>query len=297
MNWYGISITAEALVQLVLFLGLGFAFVKFENPKKIRIRAKARLRVLRGQDPLFKFGILGSLMTFVLIFFVYGTPYCNENGKCVTKLTRLMESSPNEVGDALAGVASTLAFLWIILTVMMQSRELKAQRSELQLTREEHKRQRLISKSSLASIEHDSLMRDQQEALRHFEALLYEFIYAVEWYRRRRPFCKWLFGREGQTPTQKQGLELTEIVLNLFFHIRKRKGRVDKGSHWDGPETTLDWSMFLTMLDEIIALEDQLSSYGKAQIRISRLKQTQKFLLDVSENPKKWASQEGWANP
>ncbi|MEM7727688.1 MAG: hypothetical protein AAF311_00265, partial [Pseudomonadota bacterium] len=35
------------------------------------------------------------------------------------------------MGDALAGIAGTLAFLWIIVTVLLQSQELSAQRDEL----------------------------------------------------------------------------------------------------------------------------------------------------------------------
>lgn len=54
------------------------------------------------------------------------------------RLWTFMTSPPNEIGDTLAGIAGALAFLWIIVTVQLQSRELRAQREELTLAREEY---------------------------------------------------------------------------------------------------------------------------------------------------------------
>lgn len=48
----------------------------------------------------------------------------------------------NEWGDYLAGVFAPLAFLWLIAAVVLQSRELVAQREELSLTRDEMREQR-----------------------------------------------------------------------------------------------------------------------------------------------------------
>lgn len=49
-----------------------------------------------------------------------------------TKWKSLLASPPNEFGDFLAGAFAPLAFLWLALTVWLQSRELKLQRKELQ---------------------------------------------------------------------------------------------------------------------------------------------------------------------
>lgn len=67
---------------------------------------------------------------------------CGEAGLCQSRAEVFLNSSPNEIGDALAGFAGTLAFIWIIVTVLLQSHELAAQRAELRLTREEFARQR-----------------------------------------------------------------------------------------------------------------------------------------------------------
>lgn len=48
------------------------------------------------------------------------------------KWKTLLASPPNEFGDFLAGAFAPLAFLWLALTVWLQSRELRLQRKELQ---------------------------------------------------------------------------------------------------------------------------------------------------------------------
>jgi len=50
----------------------------------------------------------------------------------------------NEVGDFLAGAFSPLAFLWLVVAVIVQSKELAAQREELGLTRDEMREQRMV---------------------------------------------------------------------------------------------------------------------------------------------------------
>lgn len=64
---------------------------------------------------------------------------------CETKWAHFLKSTPNEVGDTLAGFAGVLAFIWIIVTVWLQSQELSEQRKELVNQREEMEGQRRAS--------------------------------------------------------------------------------------------------------------------------------------------------------
>ncbi|TCR07356.1 hypothetical protein [Neorhizobium sp. JUb45] len=50
----------------------------------------------------------------------------------------------NEWGDTLAGVFAPLAFFWLVAAVFIQSKELQAQRLELQATRDEMRHQRKL---------------------------------------------------------------------------------------------------------------------------------------------------------
>lgn len=57
----------------------------------------------------------------------------NDSTWCQTHFTRLLASPPNEIGDALAGFSSTLAFIWLFIAVWLQSQELQDQRKQIGL--------------------------------------------------------------------------------------------------------------------------------------------------------------------
>ncbi|MGI9402766.1 MAG: hypothetical protein ACR2O0_16030 [Rhizobiaceae bacterium] len=74
---------------------------------------------------------------------------------------------PNEIGDFLAGIFATLAFIWLMVAVFLQSMELAAQREELSLTREELKEQRKVMRATMAeSRKQAEFIGQQTEILR-----------------------------------------------------------------------------------------------------------------------------------
>ena len=89
----------------------------------------------------------GSLTVAVIIlaFLSAGEPACFESSKgiisCPSKWFYLKQSTPNELGDTLAGFAGTLAFIWIIVTVWIQSIELSDSRKVLGEQRDEFEKQ------------------------------------------------------------------------------------------------------------------------------------------------------------
>ena len=86
---------------------------------------------------------------------------------CQSKLSYLKAAPPNEVGDALAGVAGVLAFIWIIVTVAMQAEELRAQREVLRLTRDEMAEQRKATQDMARSMAlQAAIFEDEQEQRR-----------------------------------------------------------------------------------------------------------------------------------
>ncbi|WP_395540682.1 putative phage abortive infection protein [Neotabrizicola sp. sgz301269] len=54
--------------------------------------------------------------------------------ECRSNLDWFLDSPPNEIGDTLAGFAGALAFIWIVVTVWLQSHELSEQRKEITTT-------------------------------------------------------------------------------------------------------------------------------------------------------------------
>jgi hypothetical protein len=59
--------------------------------------------------------------------------------ECRANYNWFLDSPPNEIGDTLAGFAGSLAFIWIVITVWLQSSELSEQREVLIAQKEEFK--------------------------------------------------------------------------------------------------------------------------------------------------------------
>lgn len=82
----------------------------------------------------FWFGVLLSVI--VIGFGSYSLtswPVCGEIGPCMSNWDQLrFRSTPNEIGDMLAGFAGALAFIWIVVTVLLQAAELREQREQFQ---------------------------------------------------------------------------------------------------------------------------------------------------------------------
>lgn len=112
--------------------------------------------------------IIGYGLTLIFLVFwvtvaLVENPITND---CSTGLCRFWNSAPNEIGDTFAGLFGSLAFVWIIVTVLLQGRELAAQREELKLTRLEVQEQRKATQEvANAQDAQVDLLRAQGEVL------------------------------------------------------------------------------------------------------------------------------------
>lgn len=121
-------------------------------------------------NPVF-WGSLASLIVVVAAVFLGFGETCAATGECQQRFSAFLSATPNEIGDTLAGFAGTLAFVWIIVTVLLQSRELAAQREELNLTRREFQKmaeaqaeQVSILKAQATIFEGEQKQRDETRA-------------------------------------------------------------------------------------------------------------------------------------
>lgn len=107
----------------------------------------------------------------VVVFAVWlGTgEICDKDGFCQTRFADFLASPANEVGDTLAGFAGALAFVWIIVTVWLQALELKAQREELHLTRNEIAAQSQATQDMARSMTAQAAIFEQEQAFRTSE--------------------------------------------------------------------------------------------------------------------------------
>jgi hypothetical protein len=123
-----------------------------------------------------------ALTALVLIGF--GTMAIQEN--CIALPSALVECranwatfltlSPNEVGDTLAGFAGALAFIWIVVTVWLQSSELAQQREVLREQKEEFKLMVAAQNAQVRALEAQALILENEQKQRneiHAEKTLY----------------------------------------------------------------------------------------------------------------------------
>ncbi|TMV15628.1 putative phage abortive infection protein [Arenibacterium halophilum] len=95
-------------------------------------------RLVRGEPKLNTFVIFGLTATGMFLWLVVSIglrEICLETAEgviCTSKYEEFIAGTPNEVGDTLAGVASTLALIWFLVTVSIQLNELGQQRKEFQ---------------------------------------------------------------------------------------------------------------------------------------------------------------------
>ncbi len=123
---------------------------------------------------------VGLGLTFIVvgIFFWLGSKvHCGNDVElledCRSNFQWFLTSEPNEIGDALAGFAGSLAFIWIVVTVWMQGAELKLQRFELALQRQEFEKM-VEAQTSQAHIMSQQLDVVTREQLQRDEARLDE---------------------------------------------------------------------------------------------------------------------------
>ncbi len=118
-----------------------------------------------------KIGIALTLALLCLIFYLGSIYRCVllQSGilECRYNVEWLLDSSPNEIGDAIAGVFATLAFVWIVVTVFLQSAELSEQRAELALTREELRLAREAQEKQLEVMNIQARIFEDEKRQRH----------------------------------------------------------------------------------------------------------------------------------
>ncbi|MDJ1463393.1 hypothetical protein [Nitratireductor sp. GZWM139] len=89
---------------------------------------------------------LSAIWVGVLAIVVSRSKYCPTGAPWWDVVSRYFACrSANEIGDFLAGASAPLAFIWLVVTVLVQAQELKAQRKELALTREEFQLNREVA--------------------------------------------------------------------------------------------------------------------------------------------------------
>ena len=120
------------------------------------------------QNPVFWGAFLSVILVGAVIYWASWAKIVSYSAPR-TNFEVFLASRPNEVGDLLAGVAGALAFIWIIVTVWLQSKELAAQREELKLTRVEMEEQRRATQDMARAMEAQANVLEDERKRRREE--------------------------------------------------------------------------------------------------------------------------------
>ncbi|GAA6193331.1 hypothetical protein [Phaeobacter sp. NW0010-22] len=118
---------------------------------------------VKSKQPMKVGQALTKVFLLVVLILAIGPQYTNEDG-WELRIVSFALSPANEIGDTFAGIAGVLAFLWIIVTVWLQSKELAAQHKELKATREELKLTREAHQKQVSILEKQAVIFEIEQA-------------------------------------------------------------------------------------------------------------------------------------
>lgn len=197
----------------------------------------------------------------------------------------------NELGDALAGAFAPLAFLWLAGAVFIQSRELAAQRKELQLARDEARQTREVMREQAAEsrastafigeqteiLKKEQRQRERELADAEFNQLIRGFMMA----RSGKPLLPVKGKRKPQGSVmaisqyqlgwdEGQNVKSVEDVGTFFHQLLHNTGKAqdDISSVEKGLVTIDGWKPFsfasmIGTLETMLKMQDALSSPHK----------------------------------
>ncbi|WP_170583028.1 hypothetical protein [Ruegeria arenilitoris] len=172
MSWYGLTIPSNVTIQIGMFAATWLLIQFALQPPQLKNKVRYASERFRGLDETVKIGVWGTLTLVLIVVAVFGFTTCSEDGTCTNKFAALLNSSPNVFGDTLAGIASALAFLWLIVTVVLQGKELAAQRLELSLSRAEYEKMAGAMTDQAEVLKYERKFREFERERRILDQLL-----------------------------------------------------------------------------------------------------------------------------
>ena len=212
----------------------------------------------------------------------------------------------------MAGFAGTLAFIWIIVTVLLQSKELAAQREELRLTRLEMKAQSEASQDMAQAMTaqtkvfvDEQKQRDEGRAETLLDEMLKSFVFAVSESREQGVYWHFSdapideeFGSNGEIHTRAIGNKSDEEIAtdDAIVAIRRRLSG-EYRALWDWIHYSVDYTVprksnvvpdLLSRIQSITELQNELSPPQQERLNRFRLSEVSSALEDLLEEPKFW---------
>jgi hypothetical protein len=233
-------------------------------------------------------------------------PQIGPDGK--TRFVEFLNSPPNAIGDTLAGIFAPLAFIWIVVTVFLQSYELSEQRKELGLTREElqlareaQQQQLGVMQKQAAIFEDEKRRRDQHDSADYMNQLFKSLYVGISDITAKG------FNWKYKVKNPNFGSPTVEVDLRNYSNLREtfeegalqtikdfRHIYAQVADNWDGfldkPDAMLkkDLILLVQTIDILLGLELKLSSGQSERLRRVRLSDLKHILLQFINEASLW---------
>lgn len=271
-------------------------------------------------NPLF-IGI-GSTKLFLAFLTLLALLPQREGSEWSWRLWSFFLAPSNEIGDTLAGIAGALAFLWIIVTVMLQSKELAAQREELQLTRKEFRRMAEAQDQQVALLVEQGKIFSKEQKQREQEVyhdVLDQKLVGI-WYQMTSVPLSWVSWVIPESCYEDMDYDDQAKLFNLpetddIHRVEKletpeeRDSRLRLQAHFLGelvgtldqcaveipkdrlPEKPTALDFLIRDIKKLIDLEEFLSEAQKERLRNLLIIETYFHLQTISETKEWWSSE------
>ncbi|WP_291736521.1 hypothetical protein [Leisingera sp. F5] len=226
-------------------------------------------------DVLVQRGIVATSLFLSVVLFLSLLPTC-QGTDCQRRIVAFWYSPPNEIGDSLAGAAGALAFFWIIVTVMMQSKELSQQRLELRLARKESEKMaaQLTAQTQLFAYEEQRRKAVEAENLLH-EYLLDAFLLmrdlsGAAWYQDKALSRRGGHNIEFNCPSEWSWEKKLTFASESYDAVGSILWRCEKGIYVPGWNCVHEVPQLYDVLRKIKILQPELSAVNSYRLERAR---------------------------
>ncbi|WP_264211365.1 hypothetical protein [Leisingera thetidis] len=242
----------------------------------------------------------------VLAMFAWSLTFPVETGEqnFSSKWQYLQQATPNEIGDTLAGVAGSLAFVWVVVAVLLQSQELAAQReelaatrSELKLAREAQEQQVEVMKEQAEVFRYEQRQRAEarasallEEASKNVIRCFYEAdLETLSWYigessqdTRRERFLSHGYNQSKVDETSDRVLALLAELFGVAIQRLERVGPRNLHSKPERPAELLQLQRYLKLIVNCLGDLPEVNAERQREIR---LQEAERSLCELIDGP------------
>lgn len=249
------------------------------------------------KEPTFLTGVVSTVLLFAgFAYFLFCLPVIQGEEAYFNKWSYLVHATPNEVGDTLAGFAGSLAFIWLVVAVLLQSKELREQKKATKDMADAMDVQAKIfldEQRQRSEAESDSIVSAWLEEL--YSEILRGGARNLSWKLRKPSDWKPHMGGDslgvfsGLSENPDIDMNFLRLCTNLTRDIARLKGAKEALEIREKPMSSEPLKKVISILTKIDAETSSCSKVMRSRLRRIKIGTTHHCLLEVLNDRDLWA--------